>query len=262
MNPIANTKIIKIKSFEKFDFDDTLVREVRLNIFLNEKKVISLMSTPTDEKALAVGYLISENLINSLNEILDIKIDKDSEFEVNIKFKILNPNDTSIKNLQKNSSIISGCGSAKTANSFLDIKGEAIKNSSTFSSSLILSRMSTFYTECDLYEKTGCVHTAKLFINDSEFYIGEDIAQHNTIDKAVGKAILNKANLENSFLMVSGRLSSEMVAKAIMHKIPLLVSRTAATYLGVVLARKFDLTLCGFARGNSMNVYSFEKRII
>ena len=62
--------------------------------------------------------------------------------------------------------------------------------------------------------------------------------------------------------MVSGRLSSEMVAKAIMHKIPLLVSRTAATYLGVVLARKFDLTLCGFARGNSMNIYSFEKRII
>ncbi|MCP5865346.1 formate dehydrogenase accessory sulfurtransferase FdhD, partial [Klebsiella pneumoniae] len=80
MNPVASTKIIKIKSFEKFDFDDTLVREVRLNIFLNEKKVISLMATPTDEKALAIGYLISENLINSLNEILDIKIDKDSEF--------------------------------------------------------------------------------------------------------------------------------------------------------------------------------------
>ena len=81
MNPIANTKIIKIKSFEKFDFDDTLVREARLNIFLNEKKVISLMATPTDEKALAIGYLISENLINSINEILDIKIDKDSELD-------------------------------------------------------------------------------------------------------------------------------------------------------------------------------------
>ena len=108
---------------------------------------------------------------------------------------------------------------------------------------------------------TGCVHTAKLFVSGEQFFIGEDIAQHNTIDKAVGKAILAGSQLQNSFLMVSGRLSSEMVAKAVMHGIPVLVSRTAPTSLGVVIARKFNLTLCGFARGENINVYSGAERI-
>ena len=72
---------------------------------------------------------------------------------------------------------------------------------------------------------------------------------------------MDGANLANSFLMVSGRLSSEMVAKAVMHGVPALISRTAPTSLGVVIARKFDLTLCGFARGENINVYSGEERI-
>ena len=121
--------------------------------------------------------------------------------------------------------------------------------------------MSEFYTQCELYEQTGCVHTAKIYAQDGRYFIGEDIAQHNTIDKAVGKAVLAGAQLQNSFLMVSGRLSSEMVAKAVMHGIPVLVSRTAPTSLGVVIARKFNLTLCGFARGENINVYSGAERI-
>ena len=125
----------------------------------------------------------------------------------------------------------------------------------------ILKQMSTFYTQCELYEKTGCVHTAKLFVDEKTFFIGEDIAQHNTIDKALGKARLAGVDLSQCFLMVSGRLSSEMVAKAVMHKIPVLVSRTAPTCLGVMIARKFDLTLCGFARENKINIYSGEFRI-
>ena len=109
---------------------------------------------------------------------------------------------------------------------------------------------------------TGCVHTAKLFTAGGEHFIGEDIAQHNTIDKSVGKAVLAGHDTQGSLLLVSGRLSSEMVAKAVMSGISALVSRTAPTSLGVVIARKFDLTLCGFARGENLNVYSGEERIL
>ena len=137
----------------------------------------------------------------------------------------------------------------------------SIKADVKFNKDEILRQMEQFYTQCELYEMTGCVHTAKLFVSGEQFYIGEDIAQHNTIDKAVGKAILAGAQLQNSFLMVSGRLSSEMVAKAVMHGISVLVSRTAPTSLGVVIARKFNLTLCGFARGENINVYSVVERI-
>ncbi|MEH0328986.1 formate dehydrogenase accessory sulfurtransferase FdhD, partial [Campylobacter coli] len=158
--------------------------------------------------------------------------------------------------------VISGCGRAHTAN--IDpqsIEASKITSEAKFNKDEILKQMSEFYTQCDLYEKTGCVHTAKLFVDKDTFFIGEDIAQHNTIDKALGKARLAGVEFSKCFLMVSGRLSSEMVAKAVMHKIPVLISRTAPTCLGVMIARKFDLTLCGFARGENINIYSGENRI-
>ncbi len=99
-----------------------------------------------------------------------------------------------------------------------------------------------------MYEQTGCVHTAKVYYDDDTYFIGEDIAQHNTIDKAVGKARLAGVDITKCFLMVSGRLSSEMVAKAVMHQIPILASRTASTCRGVNIADKFGLTLIGFVK--------------
>jgi FdhD protein len=121
--------------------------------------------------------------------------------------------------------------------------------------------MGQFYTECPLYEETGCVHTAKLYIDTEQSYIGEDIAQHNALDKAIGKALLAGVDISRAFMMVSGRLSSEMVAKAVMHQIPILASRTASTCLGLMIAEKFGLTLIGFVRGDRMNIYRHPQRI-
>jgi FdhD protein len=121
--------------------------------------------------------------------------------------------------------------------------------------------MGQFYTECPLYEETGCVHTAKLYIDEKHSFVGEDIAQHNALDKAIGKALLAGVDMSRSFLMVSGRLSSEMVAKAVMHQVPILASRTASTCLGLMIAEKFGLTLIGFVRGDRMNIYRHPQRI-
>ncbi|PSM53304.1 formate dehydrogenase accessory protein [Campylobacter blaseri] len=258
MEPIFSTQITKIKGHDKFITDDILVKEIQLNIFVNGEKIGSIMSTPVDQKPLAIGYLMSEGIILNINDINKIELSDDEE-SVYIDAKA---NEDSIKKLTTEGVIISGCGKSMTAN--IDpnlISAKIIDNPVVFSRGLILSRMATFYTQCDLYEQTGCVHTAKLHVSDREFYIGEDIAQHSTIDKAVGKARMKDVDLSKSFLMVSGRLSSEMVAKVVMHQIPVLVSRTAPTHLGVEIARKFNLTLCGFARGNNMNIYSAAERI-
>jgi len=122
--------------------------------------------------------------------------------------------------------------------------------------------MQQFYKQCPLYEQTGCVHTAKLYIDDTTSFIAEDIAQHNTIDKAIGKAMLNHTDISKSFLMVSGRLSAEMVAKAVMHQIPIIASRTAPTCLGIQIAKKFGITLIGFVRNQNMNIYQNPQRIL
>ena len=247
MQPIFTTQITKFKGAQKSAVDDILVREIKLEIYINGKRFGALMATPTDQEALAAGYLISENLIASPEDIESIE---------------LSSNEKRLEQFDEEKVIISGCGRSSTANIDPEaMAARAIKAEVKFNKDEILRQMEQFYTQCELYEMTGCVHTAKLFVSGEQFYIGEDIAQHNTIDKAVGKAILAGAQLQNSFLMVSGRLSSEMVAKAVMHGIPVLVSRTAPTSLGVVIARKFNLTLCGFARGENINVYSGAERI-
>lgn len=258
MEPLFSTQITKYKGDNSFVCDDVLVREIKLEILVNGKKVGSVMATPVDQKALAVGYLMSEDIISKIDDINDITELEDG-MKISITAKI---NEDSLKRLNAEGVVISGCGRSNTANIDPDaINAKIIQNDTKFSKNLVLDQMSTFYTQCELYEKTGCVHTAKLFVDEKTFFIGEDIAQHNTIDKAIGKARLAGIDLSKIFLMVSGRLSSEMVAKAVMHQIPLLVSRTAPTCLGVMIARKFNLTLCGFARGENINVYSAEERI-
>lgn len=257
-NPTIQTSIVKFKDSLQTQVSDTLVKEVKYDLFLNSKFLISIMATPVDEKALIVGYLISEGIIVNLKNITKFEFKQVDEFSVNVEISA-KFNEENFYQLNSYGIIVSGCGSAKSINLLpKDIKAKKLSGDVKFSKRLVLSRMATFYTECDLYEQTGCVHTAKLYTSDSEFYLGEDIAQHNTIDKALGKAILNGADLGNSFLMVSGRLSSEMVVKAVMHGVSLIVSRTAPTYLGVMIARTFNLGLCGFARGNNINVYSGE----
>ncbi|QKF63607.1 formate dehydrogenase accessory protein [Campylobacter mucosalis] len=257
MQPIFTMTITKFKANDSFECDDILVREIKLDININGIRVGSMMATPTDLEPLGIGYLLSENILSSFSDVSSVKFNE-SELVLDVKAEI---NEDSLKNHTAEAVIISGCGRSVTANvDPKNLKSKIIENGIKFQRAEISKQMSEFYTQCDLYEKTGCVHTAKLKIDD-KFYIGEDIAQHNTIDKAIGKAVMDGANLNKGLLMVSGRLSSEMVVKAVTNGIPVLVSRTAPTSLGVLIARKFNLTLCGFARGENLNVYSASERI-
>lgn len=259
MEPIYNVPITKIKNGKKVTFEDTLVREIKLEIIVNNERIGAVMSTPTDSEALGVGYLMSEAIIKDMKDIKNIELKKDG-MELHVEALI---DKSSIKRLNAQGVVISGCGRSMTANIDPEsINAKIITSSVKIDAKLLSKQMNQFYTQCPLYEQTGCVHTAKLYIDKNRYFISEDIAQHNTIDKVIGKAKMAEENVSNSFLMVSGRLSSEMVAKAVMHSIPILVSRTASTCLGYMIAKKFGLTLVGFARGENMNIYTNGERIV
>ena len=258
MEAIFSTEITKIKDNKKVLCKDLLIKEIKLEIVVNGEKVGAVMATPVDQEALVIGYLMSENIIENIEDIEQIKTLNNGTL-VEIVSKV---NKKNIKKLNTEGVIISGCGKSITAN--IDpqfIEAKVIKSNLTIDASLLFYEMERFYTECPLYEQTGCVHTAKLYLGNNIFFIGEDIAQHNTIDKAIGKALLAGFNVTEGFLMVSGRLSSEMVAKAVIHQIPILASRTASTCLGVMIAKKFGVTLIGFVRDGRMNIYANEGRI-
>ena len=116
MKPIYNFKITKIKGNKKFEFDDTLIREIRADIYLNDKRKISMMVTPVDMDALAIGYLISEGLIQSIKDIKEIKID---ETNIYVDAKI---NNKQTEKLSEEAIIVSGCGKSITSN--VDINPE------------------------------------------------------------------------------------------------------------------------------------------
>ncbi len=259
MNPTYNLEITKIKNNKRFSFLDTLIREVKVDIYLNNKKKISMMATPVDLDALAIGYLISEGIINDINDIKSINI---KEIEIFIEADI---NNKKTDRLNEEGIIVSGCGKSITANVDIDpskIEATKIINNKKIAHQEISKQMKEFYKSCPLYEKTGCVHTARFFIDKNNYFDAEDIAQHATIDKAIGKALKKGFKGEEGIMFVSGRLSSEMIVKAVMHKIPILVSRTATTCLGAKIADFFNLTLVGFVRGDDMNIYTHPQRIL
>jgi FdhD protein len=258
MEPTFSTMISKVKGSKHFSFEDTLIREIKLEIIINGERVGAMMCTPVDQEALAVGYLMSENIIASAKDIQSIKLTHDG-MQVEIE---ANTNNEALNRLNTEGVIVSGCGKNSTANIDPEtIEAKVIESDLEIDAGLLYTQMGQFYTECPLYEETGCVHTAKLYIDEKHSFIGEDIAQHNALDKAIGKALLAGVDISRSFLMVSGRLSSEMVAKAVMHQIPILASRTASTCLGLMIAEKFGLTLIGFVRGERMNIYRHPQRI-
>ncbi len=249
--------IDKVSGKETQEVEDLTIEEARLNVFLNDTKAISMMCIPMDQKAHALGFLMSENVISSIDDVKEINVSSDG-LRVDIKAAVDN---NSLKNLYKEKTLVSGCGGGITGNVTGNIEVPFNQTNFVISSEIISKEVKKFYAESELYKLTGCVHKAMLYLEDGTTVTAEDIGRHNAIDKVVGKCKLERLDTAKSVLFVSGRLSSEMVVKAVMHKTPIVVSRTAPTHLGVTTAHTHGITLIGFARGKKMNIYTHSGRI-
>lgn len=249
--------IDKVSGNEAIEFDDVTIEESRLNLYLNGEKAISMMCIPIDQDAHAIGFLMSENVISNIDDVEELTLSEDG-LRVDIKAKI---NEGSLENLYTEKTLVSGCGGGVTGNVEGNVEIPFNQVSFQVKPETISTEVKKFYEESELYKLTGCVHKAMIYLLDGTTVTSEDIGRHNAIDKVVGKCKLKGLDTTKSVLFVSGRLSSEMVTKAVMHKVPIIVSRTAPTYLGVQTAHKHGVTLIGFARGKRMNLYTHQGRI-
>ncbi len=257
-NYLKKVIIDKVNGDDIAEVEDITIEESRLNIFLNGEKAISMMCIPIDQKAHAIGFLMSENVISSIDDVDDITISEDG-LRVDIKAAV---DEDSLTNLYKEKTLVSGCGGGVTGNIAGQVQIPFNQTRFVISPEVISSEIKQFYQDSELYMLTGCVHKAMLYLEDGTTVTAEDIGRHNAIDKVVGKCKLEGLDTTKAVLFVSGRLSSEMVVKAVMHKVPIVVSRTAPTHLGVTTAHKHGLTLIGFARGKKMNIYTHSGRVI
>jgi FdhD protein len=116
--------------------------------------------------------------------------------------------------------------------------------------------------KAELYRFCGGVHTSALCNNNSLLVVAEDIGRHNTLDKIMGECLLSKSTTTDMVLLTTGRISSEMLAKAARMETPIVISRSSPTDRSISLALELGITLIGYVRGNRLSVYSHEERLL
>ncbi len=251
MNPLVTKKIIKFQSEKFTPIEDFIAVEKRIKIFVNDEEIVSLSASPLQIKELIIGFLITEGILKGDWCPEKIIIDYD---EKEIKAKVLLEGFVSLDG----KTITSGCMSSVSFITDLKVK---INDTLSVNAQSLFNLFRQFQLKSTLYRTTGCIHAAALADREKILFIAEDVGRHNAVDKVVGWALLNKIPFQEKIMLVSGRISSEMVLKTAKWKIPLIVSRAAPTSLAVEIAENLGLTIIGFLRGDRFNIYCNGERI-
>ena len=249
--------ITKIKGNNKEIAEDVLAREVPFTLIANDKELVTLLCSPLDLKDLVRGFLFTSGLVKTKPQIKKIAIDRE-RWAAYVEVPGIQSEDLTFRRLYT-----SGCGRGTLFYNALDIAHRSrIVSDFKIKSSRINILMREFQKRSQGYLKTGAVHSAALADQRRILVFKEDIGRHNAIDKVIGHADWEEGFFKDKILMTSGRISSEVIFKARKCNIPLVVSKSAPTNQAVGLSREMSITLIGFARGNRMNVYSSEERVI
>ncbi|MER6047515.1 formate dehydrogenase accessory sulfurtransferase FdhD [Streptomyces sp. NPDC020883] len=267
-------RVIRIRDGAVSSRPDTLVAEEPMEIRLNGKPLAITMRTPGDDFALAAGFLVSEGVLASADELANIvycagaTADGGNTYnvvDVRLADGVVVPDLT----LERNVYTTSSCGLCGKAS--LD----AVRTTARWplaaapdpalriSPETLADLPDRLRSAQRVFDRTGGLHAAALFSADGELLDArEDVGRHNAVDKIVGRALQSgRLPLSSGVLMVSGRASFELAQKAVMAGIPVLAAVSAPSSLAVDLAAETGLTLVGFLRGRSMNVYAGAHRL-
>jgi FdhD protein len=235
---------------------DPVVIEIRLSIVLNGRELVTLLCSPEKPEFLAAGFLCSEGLIAAKEDIREITFDEEKGL---VAVATREPRRIAGNILSRP---LIGSSGGKGAVPDAELR-QAVENHSriTLSSRRVFELMDDFAQRSHVFKITGGVHSAALCTSQEIILFSEDIGRHNAIDKIFGECLLRDIPLEDRIFLTSGRVSSEIVLKVARRNIPILISKSAPTTIGVKLAREMGITLIGFVRGRKMNIYSHVWRI-
>ena len=275
----SNYKVLKYESKVLNEFDDQISIEEPLEIILKYKdkktwveKTISItMRTPGHDEDLVRGFLFNERVVEQINHIDNIELVGDPVGQYKLKNKavatINNSENIDIDKIKRNFLTNSSCGvCGKTSLDSLEIikKDKILRSVPKINHEIIMKSPLMLRQNQSEFAKTGGIHASGLFDQKGNVIaLREDVGRHNALDKLIG-LVLKENLLDNNsqFLTCSGRLNFDLVQKALMANIGVLVGVGAPTSLAVDLAKKFNMTLVGFVKDKSFNIYSNNERII
>ena len=251
--------VLRVTEEEKHEIEDTVVREFPLTIILDNQELVTLLCSPANLEYLAVGFLFSEGLIESKDDIKKLMLDEQRGV-VRVETdgdKRLDPQ------LLSKRFIASGCGRGASFYSAADVQSQIrVESQTRISVSDVFALGSEFQRSSQIFKTTGGVHSAALCESKKLLVFSEDIGRHNAIDKIFGECLLKDISTADRIVMTSGRISSEILFKVAKRNIPVLISRSAPTDLALELASDLGITLVGFVRGKRMNVYTGNWRVV
>ncbi|WP_109505735.1 formate dehydrogenase accessory sulfurtransferase FdhD [Nocardioides speluncae] len=263
--------VLRIRDGSSSQRPDTLAAEEPMEIRVAGRPLTVTMRTPGADFDLAVGFLVSEGVVHHAEDVTAVRYcagaTDDGGNTYNVVEVGLAPHvPVPDASLERNFYTTSSCGVCGKAS--LD----AVRTSAAWSvaddplqvdAEVLAALPDRLRDGQRVFDSTGGLHAAALFSADGELQcLREDVGRHNAVDKVIGDALLSgRLPLRESILMVSGRASFELVQKAVMAGIPMLAAVSAPSSLAADLAEEHGLTLVGFLRGRSMNVYAGAHRL-
>ena len=272
-------KVLKFKSNKFEAVDDLISIEEPLEISIKFKdqdkwvnQILSItMRTPGHDEDLVRGFLFNEQIVQNISHIESIKSFGDKVGQYKIQNKILatlnNSQNVNITKIKREFLTNSSCGvCGKSSLDALEIikKDKTSLTEPKLTKEVILQSPEILRNSQSEFSKTGGIHASGLFASNGKLIaISEDVGRHNALDKLVGN-ILNKKllNSKEQFITCSGRLNFELVQKVLMTNIGIMIGVGAPTSLAIDLASKFNMTLIGFVKKDSFNVYTNNQKVI
>ena len=271
-------KILKYSSNNFKDVEDLVSIEEPLEISLKYKEknkwieqTLSItMRTPGNDGDLVRGFLFNEQIVKSINDIDSIESYGDKVGQYKIQNKILvtlnNSENVNISKIKRDFLTNSSCGvCGKSSLDALEIIKTTKTNASEpkIAKDVIIQSPDILRESQSEFSKTGGIHASGLFNSDGKLIaLREDVGRHNALDKLIGCALEKKQfDPKNQFITCSGRLNFELVQKVLMTDIGIMIGVGAPTSLAIDLANKFDITLIGFVKRDSFNIYTNNKKV-
>jgi FdhD protein len=272
IRPLQKIQYLQVEKDGHKLVDAEIITEMAVTLTLNGEPWLSFMCTPVDLEALAIGFLYNEGLVDSRDEIADVRLCSTGDnVDVWLNHSVEKPGFwlrtsgctggmTAIQNDSPDSAssgdqqeILDHAGLADLSN--LDTNGVKL------SLHQVTKLIDLFLGAQTLYQQSGGVHTSGLSDGKKIRVLTEDIGRHNTLDKISGLCLLNGIHFKRRILLTTGRISSEMLQKASRLQASIVISRTSPSSLSIQMAERRGITLIGYSRRTSFRVYSHPERI-
>jgi FdhD protein len=234
-------------------FEKPVVQEQPMTIVANGIELATFLCTPVKLDYLTIGFLVFEGIIRGLEDVRDLDVDPENGVvEVKLATNVVRP---------ARRVFTSGCGMGLTFTLRISHYPPLVSGL-TLTAEQIFPLMQQLFDGATMYRASRGIHAAALSDTERVLLLAEDVGRHNALDKILGEAMMRGIQTAGRILLTSGRISSEMLRKGACMGTPFLISRTSPTTFSIEAAKRLGITVVGYVRRNSFNLYTHPERVL